>query len=269
MKSRNPKQRGAALVIGLILLVVITLLAVVGMNIANTELASATSEQLRLRAFNAAETGLETRLQTLPDDATTDPTPMESDHGRVENSPLNTVTGDAADTYSHVTTYRGEGNMLSRSFRRHIRGLSLLGRKHRPFGAQRRVSAHRRRTSSSTVSATTTRRSRSTRATTPRMPYPSRASATSRPQAARPHRILCLESVMKSLYIVAAVILLGALQPPRWPSQGCSSSGMRSRQLEYAARRLRRRARLQGCATCKRAAAARQRQHALRHRRQI
>ena len=52
---------------------VITLLAVVGMNIANTELASATSEQLRLRAFNAAETGLEARLQTLADDANTDP----------------------------------------------------------------------------------------------------------------------------------------------------------------------------------------------------
>ena len=65
MTHTQSRQRGAALIIGLILLVVITLLAVVGMNIANTELASATSEQLRLRAFNAAETGLETRLQTL------------------------------------------------------------------------------------------------------------------------------------------------------------------------------------------------------------
>ena len=114
MKVTRSKQRGAALVIGLILLVVITLLAVVGMNIANTELASATSEQLRLRAFNAAETGLEARLQTLADDADTDPTPVESDVLDVENSPLNTVTGEAADTYSTITTYRGEGNMLSR-----------------------------------------------------------------------------------------------------------------------------------------------------------
>ena len=32
----------------------------------------------------------------------------------VENSPLNTVTDEAADTYSTITTYRGEGNMLSR-----------------------------------------------------------------------------------------------------------------------------------------------------------
>jgi hypothetical protein len=52
-------QRGAALVIGLILLAVITLLAVVGMNISNSELSSATSEQLRLRAFQAAETAVE------------------------------------------------------------------------------------------------------------------------------------------------------------------------------------------------------------------
>ena len=114
MKLTHSKQRGAALVIGLILLVVITLLAVVGMNIANTELASATSEQLRLRAFNAAETGLEARLQTLAVDANTDPAPVESDILDVENSPLNTVTGEAADTYSTITTYRGEGNMLSR-----------------------------------------------------------------------------------------------------------------------------------------------------------
>ena len=73
MTAIRNKQRGAALVIGLILLVVITLLAVVGMNIANTELASATSEQLRLRAFNAAETGLEATMQTLADVADTDP----------------------------------------------------------------------------------------------------------------------------------------------------------------------------------------------------
>ena len=32
----------------------------------------------------------------------------------VENAPLNTVTDEVADTYSTVTTYRGEGSMLSR-----------------------------------------------------------------------------------------------------------------------------------------------------------
>lgn len=114
MRNTHLKQRGAALVIGLILLVVITLLAVVGMNIANTELASATSEQLRMRAFNAAETGLEDRLQTLRTDATTDATPEVRDAVGVENSPLNTATDEATDTFETTTVYRGEGNMLSR-----------------------------------------------------------------------------------------------------------------------------------------------------------
>lgn len=114
MTHTRSKQRGAALVIGLILLVVITLLAVVGMNIANTELASATSEQLRLRAFNAAETGIEARMQTLRDEGTTDPTPVEVGPVGVENSPLNTVTDEAADTYSTVLTYHGEGSTMPR-----------------------------------------------------------------------------------------------------------------------------------------------------------
>lgn len=113
MRYLRNKQRGAALVVGLILLVVITLLAVVGMNIANTELASATSEQLRMRAFNAAETGLEQRLQTLGVDATTSATPVVADAVAVENSPVN-ANKDATDTYQVTTTYWGEGSMLSR-----------------------------------------------------------------------------------------------------------------------------------------------------------
>ena len=113
MRYLRNKQRGAALVVGLILLVVITLLAVVGMNIANTELAASTSEQLRMRAFNAAETGLEQRLQTLGVDATTSGTPVVADATAVENSPLNTDK-DPTDTYQVTTTYWGEGTMLSR-----------------------------------------------------------------------------------------------------------------------------------------------------------
>src|SRR4051812_17753953 len=114
MRHLRNKQRGAALIVGLILLVVITLLAVVGMNIANTELASATSEQLRMRAFNAAESGLEQRMQTLGIDATTSSEPVTTGPLDVENSPLNTATDKAADTYEITTTYYGEGTMLSR-----------------------------------------------------------------------------------------------------------------------------------------------------------
>jgi type IV pilus assembly protein PilX len=56
------KQQGAALVVGLILLVVITVLAISGMNTATTELAMARNDQNYENAFQAAETGLEQAL---------------------------------------------------------------------------------------------------------------------------------------------------------------------------------------------------------------
>lgn len=52
-------QKGAALIVGLILLVVVTVLAVSGMNTATTELAMARNNQNYENAFQAAETGLE------------------------------------------------------------------------------------------------------------------------------------------------------------------------------------------------------------------
>lgn len=56
--QRN-KQQGAALIVGLMLLVVITVLAVSGMNTATTGLAMARNDQNYENAFQAAETGLE------------------------------------------------------------------------------------------------------------------------------------------------------------------------------------------------------------------
>lgn len=53
-------QRGAVLVISLLLLVVITTLAISGMNTASTELAMARNDQNYEFAFQAAEAGLET-----------------------------------------------------------------------------------------------------------------------------------------------------------------------------------------------------------------
>jgi type IV pilus assembly protein PilX len=55
-------QQGAALVVGLLLLVVITVLAISGMNTAATELAMARNDQAYENTFQAAETGLETAL---------------------------------------------------------------------------------------------------------------------------------------------------------------------------------------------------------------
>lgn len=58
----SKKQKGAALVVGLILLVVVTVLAIAGMNTATTELAIARNNQNYENAFQAAETGLENAL---------------------------------------------------------------------------------------------------------------------------------------------------------------------------------------------------------------
>ena len=64
MMTVRPKNRqaGAALVIGLLLLFVITVLAISGMNTATTELAMARNDQSYETAFQAAETGLETAI---------------------------------------------------------------------------------------------------------------------------------------------------------------------------------------------------------------
>jgi type IV pilus assembly protein PilX len=58
---RSP-QRGAALVIGLLLLLVLTILAVSGMNSASLEFVMAGNEQYRANAFSAAEAGIERTL---------------------------------------------------------------------------------------------------------------------------------------------------------------------------------------------------------------
>jgi len=67
--TRQPSiagQSGAALVVGLILLVVLTLLAVSGMNTASTELRMAGNEQYRKRAFEASEAGIERSIAVGP-----------------------------------------------------------------------------------------------------------------------------------------------------------------------------------------------------------
>ncbi|HTU68403.1 MAG TPA: PilX N-terminal domain-containing pilus assembly protein [Steroidobacteraceae bacterium] len=104
------RQRGAALVIGLILLMIITLLAVVGMNMSNSELQSATSEQLRLRAFSAAETGSERGLQSLGVVGTTWPSTAVVQVGQdVLGVGNNTTDGTPLARYQNTLQYQGDG----------------------------------------------------------------------------------------------------------------------------------------------------------------
>lgn len=62
--TRFRQHRGAALVVGLVLLLILTLLAISGMNTATTELTMAGNEQYRANAFQAAETGIEQTIAT-------------------------------------------------------------------------------------------------------------------------------------------------------------------------------------------------------------
>jgi len=57
--SRSPHERGAALVVGLLLLLVLTILAISGMTTASLEMLMAGNEQYQERAFQAADSAVE------------------------------------------------------------------------------------------------------------------------------------------------------------------------------------------------------------------
>jgi Tfp pilus assembly protein PilX len=61
-RTLNKTQRGAALVIAMILLVALTLLGIASMNTASLDLIMAGNEQFRGRAFETAEVGIEAAL---------------------------------------------------------------------------------------------------------------------------------------------------------------------------------------------------------------
>jgi type IV pilus assembly protein PilX len=74
LPAGRSRQQGAALIIGLLLLLVLTLLAVSGMRSASEELIMAGNEQYRQDAFQGAEAGIEQAINTgIYDGATTNP----------------------------------------------------------------------------------------------------------------------------------------------------------------------------------------------------
>ncbi|HEX2494966.1 MAG TPA: pilus assembly PilX N-terminal domain-containing protein [Steroidobacter sp.] len=62
MSLSKHRQTGAALVFGMLLLLVLTLLAISGMNTASLELSTAGNAQYRQNAFQSAESGIEHAL---------------------------------------------------------------------------------------------------------------------------------------------------------------------------------------------------------------
>jgi type IV pilus assembly protein PilX len=98
--SRPRRQVGAALVVGLVLLAIITLLAVAGVNSASLELTLASNAQYRERAFQAAETGIE---QTISTGKFVVPESHGEHHSNVP------ISASAAEKYSTTLTADLEG----------------------------------------------------------------------------------------------------------------------------------------------------------------
>ena len=91
------RQRGAALVVGLVLLMVLTVLGVSGMNTATLELTMASNTQFNQDAFQAAETGIDLVLarrtfNTIPGDP--------------GNVVVPTALGDGSYTTQAMTTFQ-------------------------------------------------------------------------------------------------------------------------------------------------------------------
>lgn len=93
------KQRGAALIVGLLLLLVLTLLAVAGMNSASLELVMAGNTQYYQNAFQAAETGIEQALVDGDFNPGAAPQPIPD-----TDPPTRATIADTEDTFAATIT---------------------------------------------------------------------------------------------------------------------------------------------------------------------
>jgi len=126
-------QDGAALVIGLLLLLVLTILAISGMTTATLELQMAGNTQYKERAFQAAETGIEQALDTATFDTSTAHT--------AANQPVDTTVGTTNDdTYDFnmefdketgTTIVPGGGYSMGTGFQAYHFNIESTGRSER------------------------------------------------------------------------------------------------------------------------------------------
>ena|SRR5688572_8854794 len=101
---RIHRQRGAALIVGLMLLVIVTVLAITAVGTANTELIMAGNEQFRQRALQASESGVETVMMRLRQDV--EPVP-----GSFDQKTNIAIPGSTGDTFSTRADYMGESTI--------------------------------------------------------------------------------------------------------------------------------------------------------------
>ena len=145
--SYRDKQEGAALVVGLMLLVVITVLAISGMNTATTELAMARNDQAYEDAFQAAERGIATALsqgqfvttgttalaQTISSYQNIDTTIQFEDSTLVPDKAFSLGVGSGISAYHFIATSQAEfrrdpGNVTDRdSTATHTQAFYVVG----------------------------------------------------------------------------------------------------------------------------------------------
>jgi len=103
LSAHTPAHRGAALVIGLLLMLIITILATAGITMSTGELTMAGNEQFRRQAAEAASSGIEVALAAL------------ARLGSGSSEPANEATRSGAVAgarYITTTRYAGEETAL-------------------------------------------------------------------------------------------------------------------------------------------------------------
>jgi Tfp pilus assembly protein PilX len=102
---RRKAQQGAALVVGLLLLLVLTVLGISGLVMATMELQMAGNQQFQERAFQAAEAGIEQAMRSP--NLNTTYTPASPLPGRATVSAGTSGQADTADTKLYFDTEAG------------------------------------------------------------------------------------------------------------------------------------------------------------------
>jgi len=100
MPLTHKKEAGAALIIGLLLLLVLTVLAITGITTATLELQMAGNQQYQERAFQAAETAIEQAIETATFNTTAPHT--------VTDQRVSADDADNEDTYSFTMEFDSE-----------------------------------------------------------------------------------------------------------------------------------------------------------------
>jgi type IV pilus assembly protein PilX len=131
--SAPGRQRGAALVIGLLLLLILTILAISGMTTATLELQMAGNTQYKERAFQAAETGIEQAIETSTFD-TANPyvktaQPVDTTPGTTDNDEYDFTM--AFDKETGTTIVPGGGYSMGTGFQAYHFNIESTGRSER------------------------------------------------------------------------------------------------------------------------------------------